>query len=295
VLLEGGAIGQVRRWQVLRTVAGYPTRREAQALLDERLRAVNAGASPPEASIAFRTFVEEQWKALVLPTFKASTPHGYKTTLRAAHKLAEAVIESSTLQRHLSRGDEQARPSDQKRLYVLDESSLASTKQIHTFLERLSLEHCVLLRGDVRQHEAVDAGRPYHQLQEAGIRTAHLDEIVRQRDAELRAVVEELSRGNVQNAVEGLDRQGRVHEIARREERLAAIANEYVKEPHATLVISPDNQSRQDPNDVIHRAMQHEGHVARDEHEMSVLVPGQEITGADRQWAARYEVDDLVR
>jgi AAA domain len=158
VLLEGGAIGQVRRWQVLRTVAGYPTRREAQALLDERLRAVNAGASPPEASIAFGTFVEEQWKALVLPTFKASTQHGYKTTLRAAHKLAEAVIESSTLQRHLSRGDEQARPSDQKRLYVLDESSLASTKQIHTFLERLSLEHCVLLRGDVRQHEAVDAG-----------------------------------------------------------------------------------------------------------------------------------------
>jgi integrase len=83
MLLEGGAIGQVRRWQVLGTVAGYPTRREAQALLDERLRAVNAGASRPEASIAFGTFVEEQWKALVLPTFKASTQHGYKTVLNA--------------------------------------------------------------------------------------------------------------------------------------------------------------------------------------------------------------------
>jgi integrase len=81
MLLDGGAIGQVRRWQVLGTVAGYPTRREAQALLDERLRAVNAGASRPEASIAFGTFVEEQWKVLVLPTFKASTQHGYKTVL----------------------------------------------------------------------------------------------------------------------------------------------------------------------------------------------------------------------
>ena len=81
VLLEGGTIGQVRRWHVLGSVAEYPTRREARAMLDERLRAVNAGASRPESSIAFGTFVEEQWKALVLPTFKASTQHGYKTVV----------------------------------------------------------------------------------------------------------------------------------------------------------------------------------------------------------------------
>jgi len=81
VLLEGGVIGQVRRWQVLGSVADLPTRREAEALLDQRLRPVNQGASRPEAFIAFGTFVEEQWKALVLPTFKASTQHGYKTVL----------------------------------------------------------------------------------------------------------------------------------------------------------------------------------------------------------------------
>ena len=81
VMLEGGMIGQVRRWRVLGSLADVPTRREAQALLDERLRAVNSGASRPESSIAFGTFVEEQWKALVLPTFKASTQHGYKTVL----------------------------------------------------------------------------------------------------------------------------------------------------------------------------------------------------------------------
>ena len=62
-------------------VADFPSRSEAQALLDERLRPVNAGASRPEASIAFGAFVEEQWKTLVLPNFKASTQHGYKTVL----------------------------------------------------------------------------------------------------------------------------------------------------------------------------------------------------------------------
>jgi ATP-dependent exoDNAse (exonuclease V) alpha subunit len=186
-------------------------------------------------------------------------------------------------------------PGDHKRLYVIDESSLASTKQMHAFLERLGPKDRVLLVGDVRQHEAVEASRPYHQLQEAGIRTAHLDEIVRQRDPELKAVVEQLSRGDVQRAVEQLDRQGRVHEIGLHEERLTAIANEYVKDPHATLVVSPDNQSRQDLNEVIHRAMQREGHVDRGEHRTPVLMPRQEITGADREWAERYEEGDVIR
>jgi conjugative relaxase-like TrwC/TraI family protein len=220
---------------------------------------------------------------------------GFAPTSRAAHKLAEAGIESSTLQRYLARGDSGASGADQKHLYVLDESSLASTKQMHTFLQRLGPEDRVLLVGDVRQHEAVDAGRPYHQLQEAGIRTAHLDEIVRQRDPELKAVVEQLSRGEVHSALERLDRQGRVHEIGPREQRLNAIANEYVKDPHGTLVVAPDNQSRQDLNEVIHRAMQREGHVGRDEHQATVLSPRQEITGADRQWAERYEQGDVVR
>jgi ATP-dependent exoDNAse (exonuclease V) alpha subunit len=89
--------------------------------------------------------------------------------------------------------------------------------------------------------------------------------------------------------------KGRVHEIAARENRLAAIANEYVKDPQATLVVSPDNQSRQDLNDVIHRMMQRESHVDHDEHRTAVLVPRQEITGADRQWAERYEEGDVVR
>jgi ATP-dependent exoDNAse (exonuclease V) alpha subunit len=220
---------------------------------------------------------------------------GFAPTSRAAHKLAEAGIESSTLQRHLARREQESPPTDQTRLYVLDESSLASTKQMHTFLERLGPDDRVLLVGDARQHEAVDAGRPYHQLQEAGIRTTHLDEIVRQRDPELKVIVEQLSRGDVHSAIERLDQQGRVHEIGAREERLTAIANEYVKDPSATLVVSPDNQSRQNLNDVIHRAMQREGYVDREEHRTPVLVPRQEITGADRQWAERYEVGDVVR
>jgi conjugative relaxase-like TrwC/TraI family protein len=193
---------------------------------------------------------------------------GFAPTSRAAQKLGEAGITSSTLQRHLARGEE---PHDrQKRLYVLDESSLTSTKQMHGFLHRLSTEDRVLLVGDIRQHQAVDAGRPYQQLQEAGMETARLEGIVRQQDPALKAVVEQLSRGEVAPAIQQLDTQGRVHEIADCQERLIAIAREYLRQPDGTLVVSPDNQSRMEINQVIHRAMQREGHVDLAEHRARV-------------------------
>src|SRR5712692_77696 len=218
---------------------------------------------------------------------------GFAPTSRAVQKLGEAGIESSTLQRHLTRSEE---PHDgQKRLYVLDESSLASTKQMNEFLHRLEENDRVLLVGDTRQHEAVEAGRPYQQLQEAGIATARLDEIVRQKDPALKEVVEQLARGNVREAIGQLDTQGRVHEIPDRDERLKEIAREYAAKPEGTLVVSPDNESRRAINQVIHKEMQTRGDVDANEQRHRVLVARQEITGVDRQWAARYESGDVVR
>src|SRR6266403_1006517 len=218
---------------------------------------------------------------------------GFAPTSRAAQKLSEAGMESSTLQRHLPRTEEPH--SGQKQLYVLDESSLASTKQMNEFLHRLKGSDRVLLVGDTRQHEAVEAGRPFQQLQEAGIATARLDEIVRQKDPTLRDVVEQLSRGLVKDAMEKLDAQGRVHEIPQRDQRLKEIAREYAAKPQGTLVVSPDNESRRAINQVIHHEMQMRGQVNASEYKQRVLVARQEITGADRQWAAQYEAGDVVR
>lgn len=86
-----------------------------------------------------------------------------------------------------------------------------------------------------------------------------------------------------------------MHEITDRDERLKTIAHEYAAHPEGTLVVSPDNRSRQEINQIIHREMQARGHVARNEQGMKVLVPRQEMTGADRQWAGQYEAADVVR
>ena len=218
---------------------------------------------------------------------------GFAPTSRAAQKLAEAGIETSTLQRHLARGEQP--DTGERKLYVLDESSLASTRQMHEFIVRLHPNDRVLLVGDTRQHEAVEAGRPFAQLQEAGMKTAKLDEIVRQRDPELKRAVEELARGDVGTALSSLDRQGRVHEITGRGERIDAIAREYARSPESTLVVSPDNRSRTEINQRIHEELQSRGVVNRAEHSLITLVPRQEMTGADRTWAQQYQVNDILR
>jgi ATP-dependent exoDNAse (exonuclease V) alpha subunit len=217
---------------------------------------------------------------------------GFAPTSRAAQQLEEAGIQSSTLQGYLARS---RRDDANRHLYIVDESSLASTRQVNEFLRRLEAQDRVIFVGDTRQHQGVEAGRPFKQLQEAGMQTAHLDEIIRQKDPALKQAVEQLAHGQVREAIENLTRQGRVHEFASREERLEAIAKAYAERPDSTLVVSPDNRSRQEINERIHLELQSNGRVEEQEHRVTVLVPRQEMTGADRQWAAQYEPGDIVR
>jgi conjugative relaxase-like TrwC/TraI family protein len=218
---------------------------------------------------------------------------GFAPTSRAAHKLGEAGILSNTLQHHLALGAQAG--AGERHLYVLDESSLASTRQINDFLHRLGEQDRVLLVGDARQHEAVEAGRPYYQLQQAGMRTAHLDEIVRQKHPALKEVVEQLARGEVRAAICNLDRQGRVQQIENRDERFQAMVQDYARHPHGTLVVSPDNQSRRELNALIHHELQERGQVRSQEETFQVLEARQELTGADRAWAGQYVIGDVLR
>jgi hypothetical protein len=86
-----------------------------------------------------------------------------------------------------------------------------------------------------------------------------------------------------------------VHEIPDRDERLKEIAGEYAKQPEGAPVVSPDNKSRMELNQIIHREMQTRGQVDHGEHQLRVLVARQEITGADRQCAEQYAPGDVVR
>jgi ATP-dependent exoDNAse (exonuclease V) alpha subunit len=219
---------------------------------------------------------------------------GFAPTSRAARQLGEASVQAGTLQGFLSRSIPPV-PSVHKHFYFVDESSLASTNQMRDFLSRLAPQDRVLLIGDTRQHQGVEAGRPFEQLQEAGMRTAKLDEIVRQRNPELKYAVEMLATGHVSIALDALQKQGRVREISDADARIRTIARSYIEAPEKTLIVSPDNASRRDLNAAVRQELKATGTVGSEDHSLPVLVQRQEMTGAERSWASRYEVGDVIR
>jgi conjugative relaxase-like TrwC/TraI family protein len=219
---------------------------------------------------------------------------GFAPTSRAARQLNEAGIEARTLQGFLACTANRD-PREQKHFYLVDESSLASTNQMREFLARLAPDDRVVLIGDIRQHQGVEAGRPFEQLQQAGMRTARLDEIVRQQDPALKSAVELLATGQVSAALDALQQQGRVKEIPSAEDRIRAIAKSYVESPENTLIVSPDNASRRELNVAVRQELKANGSLAPEDHTFRVLVQRQDMTGAERTWASHYEIDDVVR
>jgi hypothetical protein len=121
-----------------------------------------------------------------------------------------------------------------------------------------------------------------------------LEEIVRQKHPDVKAIVERLANGDVKAALALADAQGRVHGIADQDTRYQAITKAYLTAPARTLVISPDNASRRDLNVIIHRALQATGTVSADEQPTRVLV-AKDLTNAQRQWVAGYAVNEIVR
>ena len=223
------------------------------------------------------------------------TVEGFAPTSRAARQLRDAGIPSDTLQGFLARSHQAGTDPNSRHLYMVDEASLAGTRQMREFLTKIGPQDRVLLIGDTRQHQGVEAGKPFEQLVEAGMRAARLDQIMRQKDPELKAAVERLALGDVAGGIHMLERQGRVKEITDPAARIQAIARDYAANPNKTLIVSPDNASRREINDAVRHELQARGMVNVQDHSLRVLVPRQELTGAERQWASRYEPGDVIR
>ena len=219
---------------------------------------------------------------------------GFAPTSRAANQLREASVSADTLQGFLLRGSTGPADPASRHLYMLDESSLASTRQMRDFLNKIGPQDRVLIIGDTRQHQGVDAGKPFEQMQDAGMRTSQLDRIVRQQDPGLLAAVEKLSHNETAAGVAMLQKQGRVTQVEDREQRIAAIAKDYAAKPENTIIVSPDNASRRELNRAVRMELQGAGQVSSISEFLPTLIPRSELTGADRQWAAQYHPGDVL-
>jgi hypothetical protein len=132
-------------------------------------------------------------------------------------------------------------------------------------------------------------------MQEAGMQTSQLDKIMRQKDPELLKAVQHLANNETVKGVELLSEQGRVTEIKSAQDRIQAIAKDYAARTENTIIISPDNKSRQQINETVRGELIKNGTLADDGKRIKTLLHRSDMTGADRTWAARYNPGEVLQ
>ena len=185
------------------------------------------------------------------------------------------------------------RASFSKTVLVVDESSLASSEQMRG-LPRIATTlrvPRVVLVGDEKQLGAVEAGKPFEQLRRAGMQTAVMDEILRQRDMDLREAVRAGLAGEVRTAFEKLG--DRIAQVEREDigkeaaERWLSLSPE---ERAATGVIAPTRALRDGINETIRTQLIAEGAVSGPVRQGKKLV-SRGLTRAEMARASNYSAE----
>ena len=179
---------------------------------------------------------------------------------------------------------------------VLDEASMVSTDQMRDLLriaEELDIARVALV-GDRSQLRAVEAGQPFRLLQRAGMATARMDDILRQRTPALREAVLAVLAGEPGEAVELLGAS--VHE-AEFDDLGRKAAEAWLElgpeERSRTLLVAPTHELRAEINAAVREALASEGVPRGPALRIDRLV-GLGMTRAEKGDARNYREGDTV-
>ena len=232
--------------------------------------------------------------------------HGLAPSAAAARVLgSEAGIASTTLQWFLTRfgdptcaeGPDEARAAYRGAVLAVDECSMIDTVRMRELLRiagDLGVARIALV-GDTAQLRAVDAGQPFRLLQKAGMKTATMDEVLRQEDPELREAVLRARYGEPGESIRGL-RHDRVREVPRDElgDEAARCWLALAPEERAdTAVMAPTHEIRRQTNEAIREGLAEEGTLHGRTLEIDRLV-NRHLTRALAAEMASYEPGDTV-
>jgi conjugative relaxase-like TrwC/TraI family protein len=218
---------------------------------------------------------------------------GLAPTTSATQELNGAGIKSETLQKLLASKNPER---DHRRFYIIDESSFISSRQMDRFfVEAVKGNDRVLFVGDTRQHEGVEAGKPFARMQRDGLATgAKIGKIQRQTKKSDRQTVQNLSEGKIYEAVEEMRRSGQITEIKDRANRHNAIVEAFTAEPEKSLIVAPRNKDREEINAKVHDSLKESGKIGDQETEIKILRPRNELTGVEREFAGAYRENDVI-
>jgi conjugative relaxase-like TrwC/TraI family protein len=222
---------------------------------------------------------------------------GFSFTGKAAEEVTKASgIKSQTIDSFLAQRQEQGmhETGNQKQIWIVDEASMLGSRKMHEFLTWAQEENArVVLVGDVKQLQSVEAGKMFAKLQEHGMETVRMREVQRQKDESYKDIVTSISEKKIDRAVEKMEKQERLHEISDRQERFQAIKDEYMKDPNRTVVVTSLNRDRNELNQMIRSDLKSQGKLLGQDY--TFVVRGSKgLQPVEKHFSQNYEAGDIV-
>ncbi len=214
---------------------------------------------------------------------------GLAPSAAAARELGNSGIDSQTI---ASFNHREHSGLTSKTMVIVDEAGMVSAKDMQSVLQQIEIAGArAVLVGDVQQLKAVEAGKPFAQLQEAGIAKVEMSEIQRQHDKELRHAVELASQGHIEHSLKVLDRH--IIEIDDSRSRYQAIAKDYTMLPKderdKTIILAGTHAARAAINDNVRAELGLAGQGI-----MVTTLERKDLTAAQARMSVSYRPGDMV-
>lgn len=152
----------------------------------------------------------------------------------------------------------------------------------------------LILVGDVKQLQSIEAGGIFGKLQEIeAIKTVRMSENIRQRRKHVLETAMELAEKRFANAFARLESKERFIEIVNREERIQTVANAFLQshDKENTLVVVRSNEERIQINDAIREGLKQNRRLNPDSYRIPVWQ-ARNLSSIEKTMAAAYGEGD---
>lgn len=276
------------------------------ALADKKLKPGQLAAaglilSTPHRFVGVQGLAGTGKSHLLAQVKEAAEAAGYRVQAVASYgkqieALRELNMEARTVASVLEARQKDRFKLDAKTVLVIDEAGVVPARIMERLMKMAEADRArVVMLGDTGQTKAIEAGRPFHQLQTAGMETSLMGDIIRQKSPELKAAVELAAAGNASASLAVLDGKLKaVHSIDDDGARYDAIASKYAtlgaEERPETLIVTGTNDSRNALNEATHQALGLSGRGFDFN-----LLTRRDTTQAERRVAKYYVAGDILQ
>jgi len=180
----------------------------------------------------------------------------------------------------------------------VDEAGLLGTKDMTDLLAVANKQNAqLILGGDTRQHASVVRGDALRILNTvAGIKTAEVSKIYRQKNEDYKAAVEDLSKGKVKEAFDKLDDMGAIVTVdpMKPNEQMVKDYMDALKKGKSAIVISPTHAQGEEATKEIRQKMKEAGLMGKKEI-TATRYKSINLTEAEKADTRNYENGQIVK